>query len=281
MPLVTSTEMIQKAQNGHYAVPAFNAENMEMVQAIIEAAHEAQSPVMIQTTPTTVKYIGLEEAHAMLLPLAESTNVPVALHLDHCESFDEVMKAIHAGYTSLMIDGSKLEFKKNIELTRRIVEVAHPMGLSVEAELGQLGGKEDGLEVKNNAYTDPEEARQFAAETGVDMLAVSIGSAHGFYKGEPKLDFDRLGEIRKLVDTPLVLHGASGLPDEQVRRAITLGVCKVNFATELRAAATAAVRKVLEDASVIDPKKYMGKARQAVKDLCLQKIDFCGSRNKA
>lgn len=281
MPLVTSSEMIKKAQQGRYAVPAFNAENMEMMQAIIEAATEAQSPVMIQTTPTTVNYIGVKEAYSMLLTLAEKTNVPVALHLDHCESFEDVMRAIHGGYTSLMIDGSKLDFEKNIELARRVVEVAKPMGIPVEAELGRLAGKEDGLEVKNDAYTDPEEAQLFAEKTEVDMLAVSIGTAHGFYKGEPKLDFERLAEIRSVVGTPLVLHGASGLLDEQVKKAISLGVCKVNFATELRAAATIAVREVLKDEAVIDPKKYMGKARQAVKELCLQKIAVCGSENKA
>ncbi len=281
MPFVTSKEMIMKAQQGKYAVPAFNAENMEMIQAIISAAEEAQSPVMIQTTPTTVKYIGLKEAYHMILPLAEKANVPVALHLDHSESFDDVMKAIHGGYTSLMIDGSKHDFEKNIEITRKVVEVAHPMGIPVEAELGRLAGKEDGLEVKDDAYTDPKEAKIFAEQTGVDMLAVSIGTAHGFYKGEPKLDFERLEEIRNILDTPLVLHGASGLLDDQVRKAITLGVCKVNFATELRAAATLAVREVLKDESIIDPKKYMSKARQAVKELCLQKIAVCGSNNKA
>ena len=275
MPLVSSTEMINAAQKGKYAVPAFNAENLEMVQAIAEAAEITKSPVIIQTTPTTVAYINLDAAVAMVNAIAKKTLIPIALHLDHSEVFADVMKAIKAGYTSLMIDGSKLPLADNIKLTKSVVNVARPMGLSVEAELGTLSGKEDGLDVKESVYTDVNEAIRFTQETGVDMLAVAIGTAHGFYKGTPHIDFSRLEEIGRQVSVPLVLHGGSGLPDEMVKKAIDLGINKVNFATELRATATEAVRQVLQQNSVIDPKVYMGKAREAVKELCIQKIKLC------
>lgn len=277
---VTSKEIINKAKAGGYAVPAFNAENMEMAQAIVAAAEKASSPVLIQTTSPTVKYFKPTMTHAIVEELAKNASVPVALHLDHCSSFDDVMIAIRAGYTSVMFDGSKLPFEENARISKKVVEVAHPMGVTVEAELGCVGGKEDNVS-SADIYTDVDEAKEFASFTGVDLLAIAIGTAHGFYKGEPKLDFDRIAAIRDVVDAPLVLHGGSGVPEESVKRAISLGMAKVNFATELRAAATVAVRRVLEDESVIDPKKYMGAAREAVEALCLEKIDMCGSREKA
>lgn len=280
MAFVSSLEMIKKAQEGKYAVPAFNAENLEMVQAIIAAAEEANSPVMIQTTPPTAKYLTLEAMVAMTGALAKKAKVPVALHLDHCSNFDDVMKALRAGYTSVMIDGSKLPFEENIALTKRVVEAAKPMDVTVEAELGTVGGKEDNVSA-GIAYTDVDEAVTFVQKTGVDIFAVAIGTAHGFYKGEPKLDFDRLSAIRERIGTPLVLHGGSGVPDEKVKETIRRGMCKVNFATELRAAATKAVRGALTDEAIIDPKKFMGPARDAVKALCLEKIEVCGSANKA
>ncbi len=278
--LVSSYEMIKKAQEAGYAVPAFNAENMEMLQGIMEAAEEASSPVIIQTTPPTVKYIGAPLMAAMTETVARTATVPVALHLDHCTSFDGVMAVIRAGYTSVMFDGSKLSLDENIRLSAEVKRVAAPMGVTVEAELGTVGGKEDNVSAAIQ-YTEPADAIRFIEETGVDMLAIAIGTAHGFYKGEPKLDFDRLDTIRKMTDTPLVLHGGSGIPDEMIRRAIRLGMCKINFATELRAAATEGARAVLGDESVIDPKKYMGQARAFVKALCLQKIALCGSEGKA
>lgn len=277
---VSSIEMIKAAQAGGYAVPAFNAENMEMAQGIIEAAEEASSPVMIQTTSPTVKYFKPTMAHAIVHELAIHAKVPVALHLDHCTSFDDVMVALRAGYTSVMIDGSKLPFRENADLSKLVVSIARPMGVTVEAELGCIGGKEDNVS-SDAIYTGVAEAKEFAEYTGVDLLAVAIGTAHGFYKGEPKLDFDRIKEISEVVSAPLVLHGGSGVPYASVRKAISLGMAKVNFATELRAAATAAVREVLKDESVIDPKKFMGPAREAVKQLCLEKIEMCGSGNKA
>ena len=273
--------MIQKAWENRYAVPAFNAENLEMVQAIIEAAEEENSPVIIQTTPPTVKYLTPDEAFVMVKTMADKTAVPVALHLDHCPDFNGVMAAIKAGYSSVMFDGSSLPFEENAEFTKQIVGIARPMGITVEAELGTVGGKEDSVRSHKVVYTDIDEAKRFIEITDVDIFAVAIGTAHGFYKGEPKLDFDRIEKISKTTNKPLVLHGGSGVPDSSVRKAVSLGMAKVNFATELRAAATAGVRRVLEDNTVIDPKKYMGAAREEVKKMCRTKIKMCGSRNRA
>lgn len=283
MPLVTSKRMLEDAQKGNYAVAAFNIENMEMVQAVLETATELRAPVMIQTTPGTVKYAGVKMLAAMVHAAAKSCPVPVALHLDHGESFDLAVQALHAGYTSIMIDGSKLLFEENIAISKRVVELSHAVGIPVEAELGKVGGKEDGLEVsdKSATYTDPPEAKEFVKQTGIDSLAVAIGTAHGFYKGEPKLDFERLGEIRKVVEVLLVLHGASGVPDDMVRKAVSLGISKVNFATELRAALTRGVRDALVDQSIIDPKKFMAGGKKAVQEIVKQKINLCGSAGKA
>lgn len=272
--------MIRKAREGHYAVPAFNAENMEMVQAIIAAAEEMKSPVMIQTTPTTVNYIKREMAYAMVKAEADKASVPVALHLDHCEKYEDVVAAMKVGYSSVMIDASKLPYEENVEVTRRVVEASKEYGATVEAELGTVGGKEDGHSAAI-MYTDPDEALDFATRTGVDIFAVAIGTAHGFYKGEPKLNFELLAKLREMIEVPLVLHGGSGVPDEMIRRTIELGISKVNFATELRAAMTCAVRASLENEGIIDPKKYMGKGREAVHDLCVHKIKLCSSDGKA
>lgn len=276
-----SLTMIQKAWENRYAVPAFNAENLEMIQAIIETAEEENSPVIIQTTPPTVKYLTSEEAFAMVKTMADKLAVPVALHLDHCPDFNGVMAAIKAGYSSVMFDGSKLLFEKNAAITKQVVDAARPMGITVEAELGTVGGKEDNVRSDKAVYTDIDEAKAFVEITDVDIFAVAIGTAHGFYKGEPKLDFDRIEKISQITNKPLVLHGGSGVPDSSVRKAISLGMAKVNFATELRAAATAGVRRVLEDDTVIDPKKYMGAAKEEVKKMCRTKIEMCGSKNKA
>ena len=217
MSFVSTGEMTRKAQREGYAVPAFNAENLEMAQAIIQAASREGSPVILQTTLPTARYWGMEEAVAVTASLAQEAPVPVALHLDHSNSFDEVMRAARAGYTSLMFDGSAMSYEENLRLTGRVVEAVRPMGLTVEAELGRVGGKEDSAAAPEAALTDPEEARAFAEETGVGLFAPAIGTAHGFYKGEPRLDFALLGEIRGLVSVPLVLHGGSGLPDGMIR----------------------------------------------------------------
>lgn len=280
MAYVTSKEMLLKAQKGGYAVPALNAENLEMIQAIIEAASETNSPVIIQTTPSTVKYLTLIEAYAMVYAMANKASVPVCLHLDHCESFEGVMQAIKAGYSSVMIDGSKSVFETNVSLTEKVVSSAHAMSVPVEAELGTVGGKEDSLS-GHVAYTDPDKAVEFAEKTGIDIFAVAIGTSHGIYKAEPKLDFDLLKIIKERISIPLVLHGASGIPDDMIKETIKCGICKVNFATELRIAATKAVRLALTDTEMFDPKKYLGPARQAVKELAISKIKLCGSKNKA
>ena len=280
MPLVRSKELLLDAQKNHYAIGAFNVENMEMMQAVIAAAEAENAPVILQTTPSTLKYADTSLYSAMAKVVAENTFIPVAIHLDHGSSAELCEKAAKDGYTSLMIDGSKLPLEQNIELTKKVVEMAKTYSIcpSVEAELGKLGGKEDDLEVKDgeDACTDPAEAIQFVEKTGIDSLAVAIGTAHGFYKGTPKLEFERLAEIRNNVSVPLVLHGSSGIPDEDVIKAISLGICKVNFATELRVAYSDAVKAcVNQDPSVYDPKKYGALGREAVTALVRHRIKIC------
>lgn len=282
MPLVNSRGLLRDAQQNHYAVGAFNVENMEMIQAVVEAAEAERAPVILQTTPSTLKYADTATFAAMARAVAEKVNVPIAIHLDHGDSFDLCKKAAADGYTSIMIDGSKLPLEENIALVRQVVEMSKksPCQPCVEAELGRLGGKEDSLEVKpgEDIYTDPDEAVRFVQETGVDSLAVAIGTAHGFYKGVPKLDFERLAQLRDAVSVPLVLHGSSGVPDEVVRRAISLGVCKVNFATELRVAYTHAVRCTLEgNHDLYDPKRFGAPGRNAVAALVRHRIEVCGN----
>ena len=279
MALVNTKQMLLDAQKNHYAIGAFNVENMEMMQAVITAAELEKLPVILQTTPSTLKYADTALFAAMAEALAKKASVPVAMHLDHGSSFELCETAAKDGYTSLMIDGSKLPLEENIELAKRVVELAKAQAFTptVEAELGKLGGKEDDLEVKEgeDMCTDPQEAILFVEKSGVDSLAVAIGTAHGFYKGTPKLEFERLAAIRDAVSVPLVLHGSSGVPDEDVKKAITLGVCKVNFATELRVAYTEAARKVIADESVYDPKKYGEKARENVIELVRHRMRIC------
>lgn len=276
--LTTTEEMLKKAQDGHYAVGAFNVENMEMVQAVVEAAAEGRAPVILQTTPSTVKYGGLDFYFATVKAAAERVDVPVAIHLDHGDSFALAMQALRVGYTSIMIDGSQASFEENIEVSRKVAEACAPSRIPVEAELGKVGGKEDDLDGGDgDAYTDPGQADEFVRRTGVSSLAVAIGTAHGLYKGEPRLDLDRLSEIRKRVDIPLVLHGASGVPDEAVKESIRRGICKVNFATELRIAFSDGAKKVLvEKPDTFDPKKYCGVGKEYVKRLVMQKMEICG-----
>jgi len=284
MALVNTLDMMKKAQQEKYAIGAFNVENMEMVQAVIEAAEEEKAPVIIQTTPSTVAYASVSMYREMVRVAAEKASIPVAMHLDHGDSQELCKEAIAAKYTSVMIDGSKLGFEENVAVTKAVVEATKGTDICVEAELGTIGGKEDSHEVldKDALYTNPQQAKELVERTNVNSLAVAIGTAHGFYKGEPKLDFERLQEIVDIVDAPLVLHGASGVPDEAVRRAIDLGVCKVNFATELRVAFTKGVRDVIaSDESVYDPKKYGAVGREEVKELVKNKIRVCKSNGKA
>ena len=263
MSYVTTKEILLQAQQGKYAVGAFNVENMEMAQAVIEAAVELSAPVILQTTPSTLRYAPVEMYSAIVTQLAKEAAVPVALHLDHGSSFNLAKRALEAGYSSVMIDGSKEIFDQNIQLTRQVVETAQKYHVPVEAELGKVGGKEDDLEAEGDAYTDPEQARIFVEQTGVDSLAVAIGTAHGVYRGEPKLDVGRLREIQAVVDIPLVLHGASGLSDESVKECIQAGICKVNFATELRIAYSDGIKETLADIpETYDPKAYGNNGRE-------------------
>ena len=280
--LVTTKEMLLKAQKGNYAVGAFNVENMEMVMAVIAAAEELNAPVIMQTTPSTVKYAGLDYYLANVATAAKNAKVPVAMHLDHGSSFSLAMQALRQGYTSIMIDGSHSVFEENIAITKSVVDACKPSTIPVEAELGKVGGKEDDLDGGDGGYTDPKEALEFVQKTGVNSLAVAIGTAHGVYKGEPKLDLDRLVEISKVVDVPLVLHGASGLSEEAVKESIKRGICKVNFATELRIAYTDGVKELLEEKpETIDPKKYGVVGIEKVKELVKNRMMICGCQNQA
>lgn len=283
MALVTTKQMLLDAQKNGYAVGAFNVENMEMVMAAVAAAEAQQSPIILQTTPSTVKYASLDYYYANVKAAAEKASVPVAMHLDHGDSFDLAMQAFRSGYTSIMIDGSHSPFEGNIEVSKAVADVCRPAGIAVEAELGKVGGKEDGLDGgEGNAYTDPEEAKIFVERTGIDSLAVAIGTAHGVYKGEPKLDIDRLREIKAVVSIPLVLHGTTGVPDATVKECIEAGICKVNYATGLRIAFSEGVKEKLQaDPEVIDPKKYNTLGMQKVKEYVMQKIEVCGSNGKA
>ena len=282
MSLVTTKELLLKAREGGYAIGAFNVENMEMVQAVIEAAEELQSPVIMQTTPSTLKYASPEFFYANVAAAAAQASVPVAMHLDHGNSFEMAMRAFRAGYTSIMIDGSHSVLEENIAITKEVVRACHVGNVPVEAELGKVGGKEDDLDGGNGGYTDPADAAYFVKETGVDSLAVAIGTAHGVYKGVPKLDIERLSKIREVVDIPLVLHGTSGIPDEDVRECIKRGICKVNYATDLRIAFTNGVKEVLEaQPDTIDPKKYNARGRERVKEYVMGRITVCGSVGKA
>ncbi len=282
MPLVTSKEILLNAKAGGYAVGAFNIENMEMAVAVITAAEELNAPVILQTTPSTIRYGGLHIFRGIVSALAKKASVPAALHLDHGDSFELCEAALNEGYTSVMIDGSHHSFEGNIALTSRVVEAALTYGIPIEAELGKVGGKEDDLESDGDTNTDPKMAAEFAARTGADALAVAIGTAHGFYAKTPVLDKERLSEIRKLVDIPLVLHGASGLSDEDVRDCIRRGISKVNFATELRAAFTDGIKSVLrEKPDTFDPKP-LGKAGiERVKLLVADRMRVCGCDGKA
>jgi len=282
MPLVTTKQMLLDAQKGHYAVGAFNVENMEMVKAVLQAAEEMRAPVILQTTPSTVRYGELENYVAIVSAETKKFSVPVCLHLDHGDSFALAVQAIHAGYTSIMIDGSGKNLKANIKLTQKVVEVAKVCGIPVEAELGQVGGKEDDLEADGDKYTDPDEAKEFAQRTGISSLAIAIGTAHGFYAKTPVLDKERISKIRNCVGIPLVLHGASGLSDEDVRECVARGMCKVNFATELRVAYTTAGKTLLsEEPDTFDPKKFGIAGMNAVKELVKNRISICGCAGKA
>lgn len=308
MPLVTTTEMFKKAYEGGYAVGAFNVNNMEIIQGIVDAAKQEQSPLILQVSAGARKYA----KHIYLVKLVEAaledSGLPIALHLDHGDDFEICKSCVDGGFTSVMIDGSKHSFEENIALTKRVVEYAHAHGVVVEAELGKLAGVEDAVNVdaKDATYTDPDQAVEFVQRTGVDSLAIAIGTSHGAYKfkGEPSLDFERLEKITKLLPGfPLVLHGAStvlpefvaacnsfggkidgaqGVPEEMLLRAGKLGVCKINIDTDLRLAMTASIRKhFAEHPGDFDPRQYLKPARAAIQDMVAHKIkNVLNSSNK-
>ena len=281
--IVSTREMLLKAQREGYAVPAFNIHNLETVQVVVDTAMEMKSPVILAGTPSTIDYAGGEYIKAIAEVAANKYNIPIAIHLDHFEEFDEIKKYIDNGFKSCMIDASKEKYEKNIEIVKEVVEYAHRYDTTVEAGLGKLGGQEDDLVVdeKDAMYTNPDDAVDFVNKTGVDSLAVAIGTAHGLYKGEPKLDFERLKEIRSKVSVPLVLHGASNVPDELVKEAISLGICKVNVATDLKIPFSDAVKKFFkENPDANDPRKYMTPGKKAMKEIVKHKIEVCGSANR-
>ncbi|MDD2497200.1 MAG: class II fructose-1,6-bisphosphate aldolase [Desulfitobacteriaceae bacterium] len=284
MPLVPVKDLLLKAEAGGYAVGAFNCNNMEIVQAIVDAAEAENSPVIMQASQGAIKYAGLDYIMALAKTAADKASVPVAMHLDHGTSFAQVMQCIRYGFSSVMIDGSKLPLEENIDITKRVIDVARAVGVSVEAELGKIGGTEDDITVdeREALFTDPEEARIFAEATDVDALAVAIGTAHGQYKGEPKLDFARLKKIKSLVKVPIVLHGSSGVPDEAIQEAIRLGVRKINIDTNIREAFVRGVREIIaQSPNEIDPRKILGPAKKAMTELIQEKIRLFGSSGKA
>lgn len=308
MPLVSTTDMFKKAYEGGYAIGAFNVNNMEIVQGIVDAAKEEQSPLILQVSAGARKYA----KHIYLVKLVEAaledTGLPIALHLDHGDDFEICKSCIDGGFTSVMIDGSKHDLETNVALTKKVVEYAHAHGVVVEGELGRLAGVEDDVNVseKDALFTDPDQAAEFVERTGVDSLAIAIGTSHGAYKfkGEPYLDFERLEKVGKLLPGfPIVLHGAStvlpefvekcnkyggnipgaqGVPEEMLRKAASMSVCKINIDTDLRLAMTASIREFfVENPSEFDPRKYLGPARDAIKGMVQHKIkDVLGSSGK-
>lgn len=284
MDLVPMADILKKADKEYYAVGGFNINNMEFLQGIIWAAEEAKSPLILQASEGAIKYIGMDYVVNMVEAAVKETEIPVALHLDHGSNYDVIMDCIRNGFSSVMFDGSKYPLKQNIRLTKEIVKAAHSVGVTVEAELGQIGGAEDDLEVdeKNASFTDPDEAEEFVKKTGVDALAIAIGTAHGVYKGKPELDFKRLKEIKARLDFPLVLHGASGVPKKDVIRAVTMGINKVNVNTAFQQVFTAKIRELLDnEPELYDPRKYCGPGRDAIKAKVKEKIKVLGSENRA
>lgn len=309
MPLVTTKEMFEKAMKEHYAIGAFNVNNMEIIQGIIDAAKEENSPVILQASSGAIKYARVNYLKKMIEAGLEEADIPVALHLDHGPDFETCKMCVDAGFTSVMIDGSKYDFEENIAITKKVVDYAHAHGVVVEAELGKLAGIEDDVNVaeEDAMYTDPEQAKEFVERTGCDSLAIAIGTSHGAYKfkGEARLRFDILAQIKeKLPNTPIVLHGAStvipelvnmcnqyggnipgakGVPDEILHQASVEGVSKINVDTDLRLAMTGAIRKVFaEEPAAFDPRKYLTPARDQIKQTVQHKIkNVFGSSNKA
>ncbi|MBD7938745.1 MULTISPECIES: class II fructose-bisphosphate aldolase [Cytobacillus] len=285
MPLVSMTEMLKKANAEGYAVGQFNLNNLEFTQAILQAAEEEKSPVILGVSEGAGRYMGgFKTVVKMVEGLMEDYNitVPVAIHLDHGSSYDKCKEAIDAGFTSVMIDASHDPFEQNIEITSKVVEYAHAKGVSVEAELGTVGGQEDDVVADGVIYADAKECEELVQRTGIDCLAPALGSVHGPYKGEPNLGFTEMEEIRGLTGVPLVLHGGTGIPTKDIQRAISLGTAKINVNTENQIASAKKVREVLAaDEKMYDPRKYLGPAREAIKATVVGKIREFGSAHKA
>ncbi|GAC41520.1 class II fructose-1,6-bisphosphate aldolase [Paenibacillus popilliae] len=284
MPLVSMNEFLPKAKAGKFAVGQFNINNLEFTQAITEAAMEENAPIIFGVSEGALRYMGMEYTVAMAQAAAKKSGLPIALHLDHGSTFEVAMACIRAGFSSVMFDGSHHAYEDNIRLTKEVVKAAHAMGVSVEGELGTIGGVEDDLEVDEASaqLANPEEAIRFYEETGVDALAIAVGTAHGMYKGEPKLHYDIIEAVASKIPVPVVLHGGSGVPDESIRKAIAAGAGKINVNTENQVACTAAIREALaKDADMIDPRKYMTPARKAMVEVVRAKIRLFGSNNQA
>ncbi len=307
MPLLNNDDLMRTGYENGFAVGAFNINNMEILQGIVEAARAENSPAIIAVSSGALKYAGAAYLVGMIRAAVFETGLPLSIHLDHGADYAKCVQAVNAGFTSIMIDASKLPFEENVAASKRVAELAHAAGLSCEAELGRLQGIEEHVEVSEGeaVLTDPDQAAEFVERTGVDSLAVAIGTSHGAYKfkGIPKLDFDRLAEIKSKVEIPLVLHGASavpdwvreraekhgaelggskGVPDEAVAKAVTMCVSKVNIDTDLRLAMLGAVREVLDtDRKQFDPRKYLGPAREAITKVVRHKMQLLGSSGKA
>ena len=303
--LVTNKEVLSIATAEGYAVGAFNINNMEILQAIVETATTEKSPVIISASPSAIKYAGLEYITGMVKAAAKTTPIPMTLHLDHGKDIETASMCINGGFTSVMIDGSRLDYEENISMTKHVVKLARPKGVSVEAELGKLVSQESTAKGTEDPFTDPDAAKEFVNRTGVDALAVAIGTSHGAYKfkGEAKLDFERLKIIRRNVSIPLVLHGASGvpawivekatkygaewsgakgIPDSHIKKAVSLGIAKINIDTDLRLAFTGKVREVLVTSpKVYDPRKILGPAKETMKEVVKGKMRLFGSAGRA
>jgi fructose-bisphosphate aldolase class II len=279
-----NAQLLQKAKKEGYAVGAFNLNNMEIAQAIIETAEEERSPVILQASQGAIQYAGIDYIAAIARVAAEKATVPVSLHLDHGTSFEQNVECIRAGFSSIMFDGSKLPLPENIAITKKISEMAHIVGVSVEGELGQIGKIGDNItkEQLEKMKADPKEAEEFVKKTGVDALAIAVGNIHGMRSQEAEIDISRIQKTQKLTNVPLVLHGASGIPNESVKQAIKAGICKINIDTEIRKAFVRGITIVLkEDPNGIDPRKILGKAKTEMKEAVRGKIRLFGSNGKA
>jgi len=288
MSFVTTKEMLKEAQKGRYAIGAFNANNMEIIQAIIETAEEERAPVILQASQGAIKYAGLDMIVAMVKVMAEKVKIPVALHLDHGTDYYQNIKCLRAGFSSLMYDGSKLPFDENVKMTKKVVEMAHACDIPVEAELGQIGKMGDSdepgvaLEKLKESMAVPEEALRFVKLTGIDFLAAAVGTIHGCRTPFAKLDIPRIEKIRKLSGVPLVLHGASGADDQEIRKGITAGICKINIDTRIRMEFSQKMREVIKaNPQEIDPRKILGPAKEAAKEIIRDRIRVFGCKGKA